>query len=80
MPNPNSDARFYVSNAPVIEIEDGMFTITYSAGDWRFNVAMPPRVFLKALGAANAIAGEFEDGARDTVVAFGRVRATDAGH
>lgn len=68
MPAVISNAVFYIAAAPVIEIEDGMFRVTYCNGDWKLNVALPPRVFLKALRNANAIAGEYEDGMRDTVV------------
>lgn len=68
----HSDACFYVADAPLIEVRDGMFHVTYTHGAWRFHVTMPPRVFFRALRLANDVAGEFEDHPGATVVRFPR--------
>lgn len=68
MPIGLSNACFYVATEPVIEVSEGMFHVCYSHGDWRLQVCMPPRTFLKALRRANEAAGDFEDDPGATVI------------
>ena len=80
MPTRNLDAVFYVSQPPTLELVDGLFHVCFNISDsCRLQVVMPPRAYFTALRASNRLAGDFEDGERNTVVPLHPVRE-DVGH
>lgn len=56
------DAVFYVSRVPEIAFSEGVFHVAYEIGKCRFEFAMPPSVFLKAIASANRASDEFHEG------------------
>ena len=56
------DAVFFVQSSPAIELREGMFYVCYEIGrSARFEVVLPPHVFLKALKRANQVSDEFHE-------------------
>jgi hypothetical protein len=57
------DGCFYVTTVPNIEFSDGAFRVSYDISKrTRFEVAMPPSVFLQALKVANRASDQFHEG------------------
>lgn len=70
MPPRDLDAIFYAPQPPSFEFRDGMFHVCFTIGRCRFEFAMSPHNFRKALRAATAIASEFErDSGKNVFVA-----------
>lgn len=68
------DAVFYVSRVPEIAFRDEAFHVAYEVGRCRFEFAMPPNVFLKALRKAGNVSDAFRKGAAEVVDLPGRKR------
>jgi hypothetical protein len=74
------DAVFFVQSSPEIELREGMFYVCYEIGrSARFEVVLPPHVFLKALKRATLVAGEFHRDSAE-VLAFHPKEAADGLH
>lgn len=71
MPAHELDAVFYVARVPSIAYGEGAFHVAYEVGKCRFEFAMPPSVFLKALRDANKASDAFHEG-RGQVVQLGK--------
>jgi hypothetical protein len=52
MPTRDFEGVFYVGRVPIIEYKEDAFHIAYDIGKCRFEFALPPNIFFKAMHLA----------------------------